>query len=251
MRPYQIYAGLLIVIVTLNGLFAHQCLAHSPYRMEGTVTDADTKRPVAGAIVSALIESEKDSEKRAVRGTADDQGRYSLELPIGHACSWTLLPPAGYYPAKVQDLELFATTAEKPVFTKNYEVRKGFAIKTLVRSPKGESIPPSTYVLITPQQANKHVGGYCELDRTGSGAITLPVVDGQFDVTCSDAQQSLAVPKGMEIEFASGFNPENIPKDAHRQEDGAKIVRDADGHSATVRGCDVLVETELLPARSR
>jgi hypothetical protein len=61
--------------------------------MEGIVIDADTQRPVANATVSVLIESDSAPEQGIRQSQTDDDGRYSIEIPIGHGWAWTLMPP--------------------------------------------------------------------------------------------------------------------------------------------------------------
>src|SRR5689334_472662 len=84
----------------------------APYRMEGVVTEQETGKPLAGAKVRVVIASESEPEKRLRTATSDDQGRYSVELPIGHAWEFGILPPPGYVASKPNDHEVFATTRE-------------------------------------------------------------------------------------------------------------------------------------------
>src|SRR5688500_12143030 len=109
--------------------------AKSPYRMEGVVTDADAQEPVANTTVQVLITSESDPSKRIRKALTDANGRYSIELPAGHGWAWYLLLPDGYCAVNSNPTELLATTDDHPIFTKNYQVRKGFPIKVLVRYP--------------------------------------------------------------------------------------------------------------------
>ena len=77
-------------------------LAASPYRIEGVVTDAATKEPVANTTVQVLITSEPDPAKKIRKGQTDDKGLYSIELPAGHAWAWYLELPDGYCAGKQQ-----------------------------------------------------------------------------------------------------------------------------------------------------
>jgi len=220
--------------------------AQSPYRMQGVVTDADTQIPVANATVQVFIPSDVDPTQRIRKARSDDEGRYAIELPAGHGRALTLLPPAGYCSAKSNDYEVFATSIHKPIFTKNYEVRKGVAIRIAVRPSDKVAIPPKTYVSIGRQQGNAYINGFCELELEGNGTVTLPELSGKFDVFCGDEKRKLMAPHSMSVDFDKGFDPGNVMADVTRQDDGATIVRDANGRAATLRGCDVTIsENEM------
>lgn len=114
----SILAAFLIVLATAGSPSAADDA--SPYRLEGTVTKEGTGEPVAGAMVQVLIESESLPEQRIRGAKTDARGRYSVPLPIGHAVAWHVQPPAGFVSVKALDVKSFATTTDKPVFTKDY-----------------------------------------------------------------------------------------------------------------------------------
>jgi thiol-disulfide isomerase/thioredoxin len=142
--------------------------------------------------------------------------------------------------------EVFATTDEQPIFAKNYELRKGFPIKILVRYPDTLATPPKTYVSFGQQKGNEYINAFCELDGTARGTVTLPLHAGAFNVYCADEQRRLVVPDRMTAEFEEGFDPRNVVADAKRGDDGTVIVRDANGRTGTLTNCDAVVSDKQL-----
>ncbi len=236
----------LLFIQTCSLLTVSLAWAQSPYRMQGVVMDVETQQPVSGATIQVLIVSEDEPDRQTRKAISDDEGRYSIDLPAGHAQAWTLLPPDGYCAVKNYDTEAFATTLEKPIFTKNYEVRKGFPIKIAVRSSDKITIPPKTYASLRQQQGDDYFQGFLELDRNGTGTITLPKTTGKFQIFCGDEQGKLVAPDGMIVDFEDGFDPNNVLADITRHEDGTKTVRDANGLTATLRKCDPTVTNKQM-----
>jgi thiol-disulfide isomerase/thioredoxin len=238
-RILQLASSLMLVA----GGFAS---AQSPYRMEGVVTDADTKNPVANTTVQVLIASEWDPARRIRKSLTDEEGRYSIELPVGHGWSWTLLPPAGYCSMEGNTTEVFATTDDRPIFTKNYQVRKGVPVRFTVRYPEHIANPPKTYVSLGQQKENEYNHGFCELDDKGTGTVSLLQPAGKFHVYCADANRTLVAPDGMEVDFEAAFDPGNVLPDLKRQDDRTVIVRDANSRVATLTNCAAVVHDKQL-----
>ena len=220
--------------------------AQSPYRMEGVVTDADTQKPVANTTVQVLITSESEPSKRIRKSLTDDDGRYSIKLPAGHGWAWNLLPPPEYCSVDSNPTEFFATTDDRPVFTKNYQVRRGLPIEFVVRYPDTLSALPKTFVSLGQQKGNEYISGFRELNEKGTGTVTMLQLSGKFSVQCGDERRTLVVPDGMVAEFEEGFDPRNVVSDVKRQNDGTVIVRDANSRTATLANCAALVRDGQL-----
>ncbi len=221
-------------------------LAQSPYRMEGIVTDADTQQPVANVTVQVLIESETDPALQIRKSHTNEDGRYSVELPAGHGWAWTLLPPAGYCPVEGKSTEVFATTVDRPTFTKNYQVRKGIPVRVMARYPQGLADPPKTIISLRQQKGNEYIHGFCELGDDGAGTVTLQQLTGKFNINCGDQNLTLVAPDGVTAHFDEGFDPRHVPSDVIKKDDGSTTVRDAKGATATLQGCDAVVRDNQL-----
>ena len=205
--------------------------------MEGVVTDADTQKPVANTTVQVLITSESEASQRIRKSLTDDDGRYSIELPAGHGWAWHLVPPAGYCSVESNPTEVFATTDDRPIFTKNYQIRRGFPIQFVVGYPDTLTTFPKTFVSLGQQKGNEYIHGSCELDEKGTGTVTMLQLTGKLNVYCGDEERTLVVPDGMAVDFEEGFDPRNVLSDVERQDDGTVIVRDGNSHVATLTNC--------------
>lgn len=235
------YFRLLLVVSICMVVSNGGVWAQSPYRMEGVVTDADTQKPVANTTVQVLITSESEPSQQIRKSTTDDAGRYSIEVPAGHGWAWQLVPPPGYCSVESNPTQVFATTDDRPVFTKNYQVRTGSPIEFVVRYPDTLSALPKTFVSLGQQKGNEYISGFCELDEKGAGTVTMLQLTGKFNVHCGDEKRTLVVPDGMVAEFEKGFDPRNVVSDFKRQDDGTVVVRDANSRTATLANCTAAV----------
>jgi hypothetical protein len=236
MRRIGLYLFLLVPIYSQTT--DYEASAKSAYRMEGVVTDSVTQEPVPNTTVQVLITSEPDPSKKIRKGRTDDRGRYAIDLPIGHAWAWQLELPEGYCPENSNPTEVFATSDDHPVFTKNYQVRKGFPIKVVVRYPDTLATLPKTYVSIGQQKGSEYIHGFCEIDGKGRGTVTLPQIAGTFNINCADEQRTLVAPEGMTADFEEEFDPSNVISAVKRAEDGTVVVRDENDRTATLKNCD-------------
>ncbi len=242
----RISSYLILLVCVYLGSVNCDAWAKPLYRMEGVVTDSDTQEPVAKTTVQVLITSEPDPAKKILKAQTDDRGRYSIELPAGHAWAWYLELPDGYCAQNSNPTEVFATTDDHPIFTKNYQVRKGFPIKVVVRYPDTLTNPPKTYVSIGQQKGREYIYAYCELNGESRGTVTLPQLAGTFNINCGDQQRTLVIPDGMTADFDEGFDPRNVVSEAKRGDDGTVVVRDANGRKATLTKCDAAVSDKQL-----
>src|SRR5262245_7964095 len=165
----------------------------SPFRMEGFVTEEGTQRPISGATVQVLIQSERIPQDRVRSTQTDANGRYSLPLPMGHGWVWQLLPPPGYSPGQALQVEQFATTVGQPVFKKDYQVRKGTAWQIEGRAPAAALPLAKTYFTISQQRDNQYISAYCELGPNPHSWVTLPLdAAGEFRIQCGDVAYTLS-----------------------------------------------------------
>jgi len=220
--------------------------AQSPYRMEGVVTDADTQQPVANTTVQVLITSERAPSQKIRKSATSDDGRYSIGLPAGHGWAWTLVPPDGYCSVESNPTEVFATSDDHPIFTKNYQVRKGVPVRFVVRYPDKLPAPPKTYVSLGQQKGNEYIHGFCEIDENAAGTVTLLQLAGNFSVSCGDEKQTLVAPNGMTVDFEQGFDLRNVSSDVESRADATVIVEDANGRTATLTNCAAIVRDHQL-----
>ena len=227
-----------------------------PYRMEGTVIDADANSPIAGAEVQVLIQSEQDPSRRVLKGVTDEQGQYSIELPIGHAWAWTVVPPAGYCrPPEPTGSTTFATTKEHPVHRQDYQLQKGVSVEIEAELPEDTALTGRLLAAVLSQQSEgKFVVGYAQLNQQGRGVITLAELAGKFDIACGDESRTLLGPEGATVEFEKGFDPRTVTSDLQRDESGLLTATDEAGRTARLSGCEARVRdrqlTIVVPVKS-
>jgi thiol-disulfide isomerase/thioredoxin len=242
----RVYSYLLVLVSIYSQTTDYEASGKSAYRMEGVVTDSVTQEPVANTTVQVLITSEPDPAKKILKVHTDDRGRYAIELPVGHAWAWQLELPDGYCPENSNPTEVFATSDEHPVFTKNYQVRKGFPIKVVVRYPDTLATLPKAYVSIGQQKGSEYIYGMCELDGKERGTVNLPQLAGTFNIHCADEQQTLVTADGMTADFEEGFDPRSVKSEVKRGEDGTVVVRDENDRIATFKNCDAAAVDKQL-----
>lgn len=220
--------------------------AQPPYRMQGRVSDADTKQPVANARVQVFLASEAAPANRIRESTTDRSGQYSIELPAGHARQWAILPPDGYCMVKGNMLDSFATTEDRPVFIKNYQLRQAIPIRLAVRYPDGVGDPPTTFVSLSQQSEHDYIYGVRKLATDGIATISLPSLVGKFDVRCEDTHRTLSAPAGCAVDFGKGFDPHNVLPNVMCDDEGLLIVQDTKGCIASFQSCEPLIRDRRL-----
>src|SRR5262245_40923239 len=233
-----------LLVLCLAGAFRADSAAQdvSPFRMEGIVTEEGTQQPVSGATIQVLIESEPVVEKKVRSAKTDASGHYSVELPVGHAWEWNLQPPMGYALVRAHEHEQFATTAEQPVFRKDYQVRKGVAWPILVRAP-AEALPLGrTYLSLNQQRDQEHFNAFCEVPPDGSGDVTLPLdASGEFTIQCGDVSYVLAAPEEMKLTVDKGFRTDRVTS-IDQVGGGDTLLRDGEGRAAKLHGARAVVK---------
>jgi hypothetical protein len=183
--------------------------AESSYRLEGKVTEFQTGKPLAGGIVRVLITSApvSEPEKRILEATSGEDGRYSLAVPIGHAMAWSFSPPEGYYPIKRHDQQMFATTVERPVFTKDYQVVTGIPLPVRVQLADELEVPSKLFVTFAQQRENEYIAEFTELHGKTEGVVHFPEMEGKYKVMAGDMHGQIFAQGEPTIEFEKGFDP--------------------------------------------
>jgi hypothetical protein len=188
----------------ISVLFAISAFAQAPATIvSGTIVDADTRAPIAGASVSA--------EGR--NSIADDKGGFVLSLPAGRRVIEVVAP--GYFPL-VTTIEVVASGLAGAELALARD--KGFVSSVdVVASPP--AVAPATQT-VAPVQVLRTPGALDNIFRT---LQTLPGVTAteefgsRLAVRGGSPDQNLTVMDGVEIHdpyrlfgLTSAFNPETI-----------------------------------------
>jgi len=188
----------------------------------------------------------KDRVAEAVSGA---DGRYAVEVPIGHVSYWGIHSAAGFYTQDPTTFGAVRTTAVEPKITRDFILQPGAAWRVEVEGAKIPADTPAYFSAMPDPDANPD--GYANSadimattsDARGKGVLTVPP-DGRFQLVCGLSH----APRGYEIAAADvimdkGFDPTKIKgmpePDLERR--GAKRLRDEAGRSAVVDGVEVLV----------
>lgn len=237
-----LFARILIMLSLASVIQSSQ--GESPYRMEGNIVEAETQEPVAGATVEVLIESEVP-ETRLRKGVSDAAGHYSVVLPIGHAWAWNVRPPAGYYFTKDND-RVFVTTAADPVFSKDYQVRRGVTFPVAYRLFDAAPPPADTAITFVQWRDGETLIGDCRLDGATQGTVTVPDIGGEFQIYGGDTRREIQAAAALSVQFEKGFNAHSVRPEISEPAKGVVEVRDTEGRKALVRGCEISVDKQKM-----
>jgi RNA polymerase sigma factor (sigma-70 family) len=215
-------------------------------RLEGRFTAADTGKPVAGARVKVLIQGLPGKSPIAQAESAAD-GRYALEVPLGHCNLWGVSGPAGYYTQDSRTFDAILTTAAEPRVVRDFVLQPGSPWRVELR---GATLTagqlPFFSALRDPERqlAPSGEGTNATGDARGKAVLTIPRTGGRYRFGCglmSSPSRDEIPPAILEID--QDFDPRRV-QGAPEPVPGRKAVRlrDAAGRTAVVEGAEVVVE---------
>jgi RNA polymerase sigma factor (sigma-70 family) len=215
-------------------------------RVEGRFTAADTGKPVAGARVKVLIQGVPDKTP-ITEAVSDADGRYALEVPLGHCNLWGVATPAGYYTQDARTFDQVLTTAAEPRVVRDFVLQPGSPWRVELRGvtlPAGK--PPFFSALRDPdrQLFPSGEGVNATGDARGKAVLTIPGAGGHYRFACglqTFPNRNEVPPANLEID--PDFDPRRV-QDTPEPVAGRKAVRlrDAAGRAAVVEGAEVAVE---------
>ncbi|QDV50481.1 M56 family metallopeptidase [Gimesia fumaroli] len=95
------------------------------YFISGTVQDTQTGKPVTNAEIQILVASEPDPDKRVLKGTTNEAGRYRIEVPLGNVQLWFPTLKPGYWLMPEESMQALVTTPEKPIVNHDLQAQTG------------------------------------------------------------------------------------------------------------------------------
>jgi RNA polymerase sigma factor (sigma-70 family) len=224
-------------------------------RLEGRFTAADTGKPLAGAKVKVLIQglAGKASIAEAV---SDAEGRYALDVPLGHCNLWGVATPAGYYTQGSGTFGPILTTVAEPRVVRDFVLQPGspWSVELHGATLSGNK-PPFFSALRDPGQnliasgENIMVTG----DAQGKAVLTIPHVGGHYRFGCglatSPSHYEIA-PANLEID--QDFDPRQVKGMVEPlAERKAVRLRDSAGRSAVVEGAEAVIQAGQAVLRFR
>ena len=232
-----------------------QCQADEPPgttvaqgRLQGRFTAADTGKPVAGAKVLLLIDGMPGGKSKSAEALSGPDGRYSLDVPLGHLQIWRVQGPAGFYTQDPKASGVMVTTAAEPHAVQDFVLQPGAAWRLEVNGATIPADKPPLFSAMPNPEQQWHAAGeiiYVASDARGRGVLTIPATAGRYRFSCDlmVSSYSYEIPAAI-LETDKDFDPRKIKgvPEPHPERRGAVRLRDAAGRSAVVDGVDVLVD---------
>ncbi len=235
---------------------AQQRPADHKYYVTGIVFDKATLRPVAGAQVNILVDAEPDTKKRLLGGLSDDEGHYSVEVPLGSVRLWFPRLKPGYWVAGADAIASLATSPAQPIVTHDIAAHSGNAWPVRVTAEGG--IPQDAELTISVTEldddAKRHAWlsgknvsfqthlneSISKLDAGGTGAFTQCGDSGKLIVGVGGRHL-----EGVMAEFIvePGFDITKIIQIVPVADTDKTSLVDASGLKATVSRAAVTLET--------
>jgi thiol-disulfide isomerase/thioredoxin len=208
------------------------------FQMTGTVKLAVTGEPIAGAKITVIVAGQNpDGTVRTREGTSDAQGSYTVKVPAGNSRAHWLHCPPGYW-REAANIEDFVTSTEKPVFTKNYIVRRGPVWQVRVASASSET-PPAGFQVSTIEE---NAFSLTELDASGHGQITIPGSPGECQLQVFERNQQFEPIQLVTLKYDSLFRSDEVAEHVVDPQVPAHSLTDKQGKTATLTGARVTVE---------
>jgi beta-lactamase regulating signal transducer with metallopeptidase domain/thiol-disulfide isomerase/thioredoxin len=174
-----------------------------PYAIVGQVIDKETSKPISGAKVQFLVDTEQDASKRVPSGMTDDGGNYRVEVPMGAVRLWFPQLKPGYWLPSDEAIVSVTTSPKEPEAKLVIQARRGPVWQVRAIGELGdtnqlvameESDANNRAALlrgdpvqwqVSPPQAFSYLNadGYGELTQVGSsGRLIVAVVNVQGEI---------------------------------------------------------------------
>lgn len=220
-------------------------------RLQGRFTAADTGQPVSGAKLQVLIQGVPGKPKIA-EGVSGPDGRYKLDVPLGHIHLWGVHAPAGYYTHDPQTRGAIVTTAAKPAANRDFVLQPGSAWHVEVQGVTArEDKPPQFSAWPNPgpdfERQNFSSGEiiHATCDARGKAVLTVPSATGRYLFRCDPmlSPSIYEIPLAT-LEMDKDFDPRKIKggPEPVAEVRGSVRLRDTADRAAVVEGVEVLVE---------
>jgi len=213
--------------------------------MVGSVTVQGSGEPVAGAAIQVVVgRMEKVNRWATVVGQSNHKGQYSVEIPVGHARSVVPEFPPGYWGEKA--FETFVTTADKPVFTKNYVVQRGSVWQFRILPSDGSRLVPSFRLNASRKRDDDSVWNMAQSDDHGAAQVTMPGSGGEFKIGIYIQDQRFEDRAPATLTFEEGFRPDEGAEITAGPNPGTFRITDKQGRSATLKGARATLESAVV-----
>jgi hypothetical protein len=215
-------------------------------RLHGRFTAADTGKAVAGAKLTVLIQGLPGKTPLA-EALSDADGRYALDVPLGHCNLYGVSAPAGYYTQDPKTFGPILTTAAAPHVVRDFVLQPGSPWQVKVHGATlAADKPPFFSAMPNPERDMVASGQIINVigDARGKAVLTIPTAGGGFRFVCwfTTSSSRYEIP-AANLEIDKDFDPRQIkgvPEPLVERK--AVRLRDTAGRAAVVAGAEVVVE---------
>ncbi len=223
--------------------------------LSGRFTAADTGKPVAGAKVRVFVQGVSTNAAIA-EAVSEVDGRYSLDLPIGHCWLFGVSSPPGYYTQDPKTSATFVTTVAQPRVVRDFVLQPGSPWRVeLHGAPVPADKPPHFSATPDPERGRWDSGEIITTigDAQGKAVLTIPPVGGSYRFNCAPVTSPSpyeVLPANLEID--KDFDPRHVKAAPEPLADRKAVrLRDTAGRSAVVEGSEVFFESGQAVLRFR
>lgn len=234
----------------------------SPYpadwkgKLRGTITAADTGKPLAGATVCVRLIGVGE-HFHLVYATSDADGRYVLPLPIGHAWLTDLFAPPGYYMQETSVSTSFVSQeGADAVF--DFKLMPGTSWNIQLHAKPADSNKPPrffTYLVAPTGSITSATRDFQQVlgDSNGNAVLTVRARGGRYQVVGYwPAAGGMDVPNALPgiLEMEANFNPTQVVGQPETLANGeGQRITDSAGRTATIKDAQVVVEGKTATLR--
>lgn len=221
-------------------------------RLRGTITAADTGKPLAGATIAVHLAGVA-AEYQLLDTTSGDDGKYHLPLPVGHAWLSGLYAPPGYYSRDERTYsQAVSREGEDAVF--DFKLYRGMAWNIqFAGGPAKASKPPKFIATVDAPPGTLLPRGSSFLvigDLQGKAVLTLPRASERYRIGSFWPECGLSQGAGAFLEIDGEFDPEHIVGQPETSPDGkGQRIKDRAGRIATVEEAEFVVLGQSVTIR--
>jgi beta-lactamase regulating signal transducer with metallopeptidase domain/thiol-disulfide isomerase/thioredoxin len=229
-------------------------------KIVGTVTVKGTNEPVRAATVRVMIGRQTNGLSRwndAISATTDASGHYSIGVPIGHVRIGRFDSPAGYWLEGGAGNQV-VTSAEAPVATRDFSVRRGPVLRVRARDRAAGKPIEGIQCFATRVDDGSMMKSWSDTDALGIARSTLPGFHGEFrfDVLSfwepadkweiPPQKPSLTIEPGFRIDRVRAITPEEPPETFRITDAVGKVATLRHARATLVQG-EFVMEVDLQP----
>ncbi len=221
-------------------------------RLRGTITAADTGKPLAGATVTVGLDGVEE-KYRLVEATSGADGKYAVPLPVGHAMLFGLCPPPGYYTKDERTYSQMAIQdAVDAVF--DFKLLRGMAwnIQSADVPPSASKPPRFIASIVAPPGSILPSGSSLRVlgNLQGKAVLTLPRAWERYRITSFWPESGLFRGANAVLEFDGQFDPQKIAGPPEILAEGkGQIIKDHAGRIAKLEEAEFVVEGKNVTIR--